>query len=577
MCMPKACYLMIILALFIFSCNQKNTEKFEYEIRFETSLGKETSTYKEMMNFYKAAKKFSNKVELKEMGKTDSGLPLHVVTFSNQTSSTKPFNILINNGIHPGESDGIDASMLLLKELINAEIKLPENIILHIIPSYNLGGMLNRNSTSRANQSGPKAYGFRGNARNYDLNRDFLKMDTKNTAAFAEIFHQISPEIFIETHVSNGADYQYTLTHLITQHNKLRHGLGKFTEDTFRPELEENIQAKNMLITPYVNVFGRMPNSGFSQFFDAARYSTGYTALWNTLGLMIETHMLKPYKQRVIQTKSMLESIIQISGKYKDVIQNLRHKNFDRFENDNYYHFNYTIDSSKYDILNFKGYKAEYVESEVTNQPRLKYFSDQPQTFPVNYYNHYRAQDSIQIPDYYVISKAWENVLYRLKCNNVEFQEIENDTNIDVKTYKIDTYNTYNSAYEGHYLHYNTKVKTKSEKMNFKKGDILISTNQKSRRYILETLEPELKDSFFNWNFFDSILQQKEGFSAYVFEEYAKDFLAENPDTNLAFQNKKEADENFKNNPNAQLDWIYKKSPLYEEAHLRYPVFRVFN
>lgn len=298
--------------------------------------------------------------------------------------------------------------------------------------------MLNCNSTNRANQNG--------------------------LAAFAEFFHQINPEIYIETHVSNGDDYQYTLTHLTTQHNKLRHGLGKFTEDTFRPELEENIRAKNLLITPYVNVFGRTPNSGFSQFFDAARYSTGYTALWNTLGLMIETQMLKPYKQRVSETKSMLESIIQIFGKYKDVIQNLRHKNFESFENDNYYHFNYAIDSTQYNILNFKGYKAEYVESEVTNQPRLKYYADQPQTFPINYYNQYSAQDSIQIPDYYVISKVWKKVSNRLKQNKVEFQVIENDTIIDVKTYKIEAYDTYNSPYEGHYPHYNNKVKTISEK-----------------------------------------------------------------------------------------------------------------
>jgi hypothetical protein len=573
----KVLYLMIILAFLNVSCKEESSEKFDYKIRFESTNGRETATYDEMMEFYQAAAKFSTKVELKAMGRTDSGMPLHLVTFTNRISTEKPLNILINNGIHPGESDGIDASMLLLRDLINTEVKLPENVILHIIPSYNLGGMLNRNSTTRANQNGPEAYGFRGNARNYDLNRDFIKMDTKNMAAFAEIYHQTDPDVYVETHVSNGADYQYTLTHLITQHNKLRYDLGDFTENSFRPELEKNIRTKGLMITPYVNVFGRTPDSGFNQFFDAARYSTGYTAFWNTLGLMIETHMLKPYQQRVVQTKSMLESIIDISGEHKDRIQSLRNINFERFENDEYYHFNYAIDSTKYQVLDFKGYKAEYIESEVTNLPRLKYFSDQPKTFPVKYYNHYQAQDSVQIPNHYIISSAWETVLERLDQNQVEYREIDNDTTIRVKTYRIAGLDTYNSAYEGHYLHFNTKVKSIEENINFKKGDIIIPTQQKSRRYIIETLEPELKDSFFNWNFFDSILQQKEGFSTYVFEEYAQSFLSANPLIASEFQEKKKTDNDFNESGYLKLNWIYKKSPLYEKAHLRYPVFRVFN
>jgi hypothetical protein len=290
---------MIILAFLSTSCHNKTSDKFNNTIKFEISNGKETATNDEMLAFYKGATEFSNKVKIQTYGKTDCGLPLHVVTYGKNDSGASNLNLLINNGIHPGESDGIDASMLLLKDLINKEFDLPEGIMVHIIPAYNLGGMLNRNSTTRANQNGPEAYGFRGNARNYDLNRDFIKMDTDNAKAFAEIYHKINPDVYVETHVSNGADYQYTLTHLITQHNKLGHDLGQFTYNTFTPELEQEIRSKNLLITPYVNVFGRTPEEGFSQFFDAPRYSTGYTTIWNTLGLMIETHMLKPYDKRV--------------------------------------------------------------------------------------------------------------------------------------------------------------------------------------------------------------------------------------------------------------------------------------
>ncbi|RRO15256.1 M14 family metallopeptidase [Flavobacteriaceae bacterium 14752] len=565
------------LFLIFYSCDTTKSKKFDYNIRFEYSNGKETATYDEMIAFYQSAEENSPFVNIETCGKTDSDLPLHLVTYAKNSSPEKPLHLLINNGIHPGEPDGIDASMLLLRDLINEKIELPNNVILHIIPAYNLGGMLNRNSTTRANQNGPKDYGFRGNARNYDLNRDFIKMDTKNMEAFAEIYHNINPDVYVETHVSNGADYQYTLTHLLTQHNRLGHGLGEFIEKEFKPELEQNLRDKDLWITPYVNVFGRTPEAGFSQFLDSPRYSTGYTSLWNTLGLMIETHMLKPYDERVYKTKAMLESIIELSAQHQDQIKSKREENFKTFNNDSFYKFDYVVDSTQFETLDFKGYEAKYINSKITDQKRLKYDTTQPFVKPVKYYNHYKAKDSLRIPDYYIVKAAWKKVIEKLNINQVKMQQLEKDTLIKVERYRIKDYKTVNSPYEGHYLHYNTEVITIKDSVLIKKGDWLIPTQQRGIKYIVDVLEPELKDSFFNWNFFDSILQRKEGFSAYVFEDYAEEFLKNNPDVNLDFIMKKTSDEAFRNNAYAQLSWLYQQSPLYEKAHLNYPIFRVFD
>ena len=146
-----------------------------------------------------------------------------------------------------------------------------------------------------------------------------------------------------------------------------------------------------------------------------------------------------------------------------------------------------------------------------------------------------------------------------------------------VEGYRISDYNTYTSAYEGHYPHYNTKVTSTQLDLEVKPGDVLIPTRQNGIKYILETLEPEMNDSFFNWNFFDTVLQQKEGFSSYVFEDYAYDYLNTNPEVLEEFNALKLQDEDFNNSAYAQLNWIFKKSPLYEKAHLNYPVYRVFN
>jgi len=569
--------LAFITFFYSLSCAEQPKEKFDFTLSFEKSNGTETATYEEMQAFYESAVKNSSKVKIKTYGATDIGLPLQVVSFQNSKADENTLHLLINNGIHPGESDGIDASMLMLKDIINEKIDFPDNVALHIIPSYNLGGMLNRNSTTRANQNGPKAYGFRGNARNFDLNRDFIKMDTDNMKSFAEIYHDIDPDVYVETHVSNGADYQYTLTHLITQHNKLGHHLGEYTNNQFRPLIEKSLNDKNLIITPYVNVYRRTPFQGFSQFYDSPRYSTGYTALWNTLGLMIETHMLKPYDKRVISTKAMLESLVEISSTESEKIKSLRHENFEYYQKAKQYHFNYKVDSTKYEILKFKAYDAEYIESEITGKTRLKYNADEPVQKDVKYYNHFQTTDSLMIPDFYIVKASWKAVINRLKTNHIKMKPLQNDSIVNVESIHIENYKTYSSAYEGHYPHYDTKAIYTTEKLEFNQGDFLIPTKQKGMRYIIETLEPEPKDSFFNWNFFDTVLQQKEGFSAYVFEDYAFKLLKNNPELNQEFLEKKATDKNFNDSARLQLRWIYEHSPLYEKAHLRLPVFRVFN
>src|SRR5690606_35704115 len=286
---------------------------------FEKSKGFETATYQETVDYYKHLAETYPEIYIDSIGETDAGMPLHIVTLNPDAEldfksiQKNKAILLINNGIHAGESDGIDATMMLYRDIAQGKIEAPKHTVLVTIPIYNVGGSLNRNSTTRTNQNGPKAYGFRGNARDYDLNRDFIKCDTKNARTFAQIYHLVQPDVFIDNHVSNGADYQYALTHLFTQHDKLGGNLGNYLNTEMMPALEEKLAKKDWDITPYVNVFNQVPEVGFSQFMDSPRYSTGYTALWNVLGMMVETHMLKPYKQRVEGTYELMLSMIEIT------------------------------------------------------------------------------------------------------------------------------------------------------------------------------------------------------------------------------------------------------------------------
>ncbi|MFK7833858.1 MAG: M14 family metallopeptidase [Winogradskyella sp.] len=581
---------LLILLLFITSCadktgqqdsKQKNVD-FDFTTIFEKSKGLETATYDETIQYYKDLADTYSEISIRDIGETDSGKPLHIATLNMNNSGndyetlrTNNRIILINNGIHPGESDGIDATMMLFRDFVQGKIDAPKNTILVTIPIYNVGGSLNRNSTTRTNQNGPKAYGFRGNARNYDLNRDFIKSDTKNAKTFAQIFHLVQPDVFIDNHVSNGADYQYTLTHLFTQHNKLGGPLGAFMHTEIMPTLEQKLEAKSWDITPYVNVFNRTPDSGFTQFLDTPRYSTGYTTLFNTVGMMIETHMLKPYKQRVEGTYELMKSMIEITEEQGDKIAQLRKEQSALWSAGQSYPLAWTVDTTKSSILKFKGYEGNMIPSELTGAKRLKYDRSKPFTKDITYQNYFKATDTVTIPKAYIIPQGWHNVMDVLRLNNVEFVPLKNDTILTVESYKIANYKTRTSAYEGHYLHYNTTVKSSDEKITFKKGDYLISTNQKAIRYLLETLEPTAPDSFFNWNFFDTILQQKEGFSPYVWEDKAQQLLKENPTLQIEYNVKISYDEDFANNWYAQLDWLHKQSKNYEKEHLQYPVYRI--
>ena len=574
---------LFVFVLLAYGCQSKqHTTQFDFTTSFERSGGMETATYKEIIQFYENLANTYPSIALYEMGPTDSGEPLHVVAFNSEGISfgefTKPMEknvLLINNGIHPGESDGIDATMMLMRDYAKGKLTPPKNTVITAIPIYNIGGALNRNSGTRTNQNGPKEYGFRGNARNFDLNRDFIKTDTKNAKSFQELFHKIDPEAFIDNHVSNGADYQYTLTHLFTQHNKMGGAMGTFLYNEFQPALEDSISKKGWDITPYVNVFNRTPDQGFSQFMDYPRYSSGYTTLFNTLGMMVETHMLKPYKQRVEGTYEWMVSFINVMDEQATTIRTLRDNASESYEPGNKYPLQWQVDSSKTTNLKFKGYEGRMIESDLTGAQRLKYFRDKPYEKDITYYNHFKATKEIIIPSYYVIPQGQWPVIESLQNNSIEMTTLEKDTLIKVEVYHIVDYQTFNRAYEGHYPHYDTEVSVTLEKVAFRKGDYLVSTQQKGVRFLLETLEPSSIDSFFNWNYFDAILQQKEGFSPYVWEDKAKELLQQQPELSKRFEAKKKSESDFNSNWFSQLDWIHKQSTHYETSHLRYPIVRM--
>lgn len=572
-----------LFLFFLFSCHlpQKQSSNMQSLITpFEKDSSK-TATYPEIVDFYTKLASASPFISLQESGETDAGKPLHTVVFSTEGVFTpeearkrNKCILFINNGIHPGEPEGIDATMMLLRDLCAPRFRdMLRDIVIVVIPVYNVDGCLNRGSFSRANQNGPEAYGFRGNAQNLDLNRDFIKCSSLNALSFNRIFAVWSPDLFIDNHTSNGADYPYTMTLIPTQHNKIAPDLGAFLEGKLLPFLYKEMEKKKWEMIPYVNSDGS-PDGGIYGFMDHPRYSTGYAALHHTIGFMPETHMLKPFPDRVWSTYAFMESAIGFLHLHGPELMTVRKAAIRQTMDAKELPVQWVLDENQRDSIRFKGYEAKYKKSEVSGFDRLYYDRSLPYDKEIPFWNVFKPTLNIRIPEFYILPQAYREVRERLAANGVQFITLEKDSLISVEMYYIRDFQTTSRPYEGKYLHSNVKVEPVTRQVLFHQGDLLIPTAQPLKRYIIETLEPQATDSFFAWGFFDGILQQKEHFSDYVFEDLAADLLRKHPELRTQLENAKTSDPKLAASGEAQLEWVYKHSVYYEGTHGLYPVGR---
>tara|TARA_Y100000385_G_scaffold95875_1_gene99266 strand:+ start:26 stop:955 length:930 start_codon:yes stop_codon:yes gene_type:complete len=305
----------------------------------------------------------------------------------------------------------------------------------------------------------------------------------------------------------------------------------------------------------------------------------GYTALFNTMSFTIETHMLKAFNNRTQATLSFLKNTITWISENSSEIENAREAAFKHDQSLVEFPFNYQLTDKKDSIL-FKGYAHSYTISELTGMTRLKYHQDQPFEKYIPFFKTYAPKNKLDIPDYYIVGQQCTEVISRLKANGVKFEKdpsiLYNYKKAKMEQYKTTKFKSKNRPYEGHFLHSNIEIDLVNPlQVMLKEGDVLISTDQRNSRFIISVLEPEMPDSYFAWNFFDSYVQQKEYFSSYVFEDKALEILDKDKELKNRFEKKKAKDKKFRENGSAQLYFIYQNSDYYEPTHNLLPLFRI--
>ena len=555
---------------------------------YEAGNQNQTTSWDACIAFYtQLATLFPQVLKFEIIGYSDAGRPIHagVVTadgvFDRQQLKKDQRPVFFNNnGIHPGEPEGIDACMALVRDFCLQESRraaMGKTVFL-FIPIYNVDGCLNRQNTSRVNQDGPEQFGFRGNSLHLDLNRDFIKCDSLNAQVFNRFFSEWSPDVMVDTHTSNGADYQYTMTLIQTQTDKLGGELGLFLRDTMLPAIYHEMQERGWPTCPYVNPVKDIPDHGIEDFLETPRFSTGYAALHQTIGFMPETHMLKPFADRYASMRALIETVLGLTIRHANQIQVLRSEARKAFVRQSDVAVSWRADHGQPSSFYFKGYQAQYSPSRLGNYTRLSYDRQQAWEKPIPYFNHFVPDVVVRRPLAYLIPQSWRAVLQRLQWNGVVLHEIKQAATVHAQTYKIRHVSSRPNAYEGHLFHDQVSLDCQSAEIHAQAGDLLLILDQPQARYAIETLEPEAHDSFFRWGFFNSVLEKKEAYSDYVFEDTALDILQTEEATRIAFEQWKKDNSTLLNHQEAVLDFIFSHCQRFREPEWRrYPVVRLMN
>lgn len=570
-------YFLTVVAVLLISVNSIAQIQLKYKEN-------KTVTYDEAIEAYAYLDKQYEEAKLFEEGKTDIGKPLHLFVISKD----KDFNpesirknnkriILINNGIHPGEPCGVDGSILFAKTILSDKkySKMLDDVVICIIPVYNIGGWLNRSEYWRPQQPGPEECGFRGNAKNLDLNRDFIKADTKNAKAITTIFHEWQPDVFLDTHTTNGSDHAYVITLVTNNKDQYDADLGEFSKNEFEQSLFNLMKKTEYEMIPYINWVHSNPENGIIEHVTNGNFSSGYGSLFNTISFMTENHVYKLFEDRVESVYQFELCLLKTVYEFSDEIAEKRREAIQKTKQKENFVLTMTVDSTKFDSFEFTGYKYIAKKNKVTGLMWKEYDHDSVYTKTIPFYRYFEEDIVVKKPAYYIIPQAWEEAIERMKLNTVQISRLTKDTILNVEVYYIENNQKSERQYNGHIANENFEVNSTDQSIQYYKGDYVVKTNQVTNNYIVQVLELQSEISFFRWNFFDPILERREYLTYNGFEDEAIEWLNENPELKADLEQRKKGDEQFANNHYMQMWFIFQNSPYYEKTHNRYPVTRL--
>jgi hypothetical protein len=555
---------------------------------FEKTNYLETPRYDETVNYFRMLSDASDYATMFSFGVSPQGRDLWCVAVSKDNDfrpvdlagRTKPV-ILIVNGIHSGEIGGKDASMILLREiLITRESEyILDNVDILVVPIFSVDGHERFGPYNRINQNGPNEMGWRTTAQNLNLNRDWMKADAPEMQAMLKLIDYWNPDFIIDTHSTNGADYQYTITYILETRGNIYRETGKWLSESFIPYMERYIEDKGYLVFPYVTMrqwFAGI-ESGLTRGVSTPRFSSGYAAIRNRPGITVETHMSKPYEDRVYSTKAMIESVLEYAYTHPERLLDLNRSadwvSIEKYyRNKEYLPLNFRL-TDRYREKPFKGIEAIREKSSIANAEIIRYTGN-PIEKTVRFYDEIEVTDSVTVPPVYIIPKEWSDIAERMRLHGINVEKLAEETTLRVTRYRFTDVEYASSSYEGR-QRVEVNYETYRERVTMPEGTYVIPTDQRTVRVIAHLLEPKSPDSFLRWGFFNTIFERKEYFELYVMEPIAREMIEENPLLPSEFEQWLEENPDARDNPYQRLYFFYQRSPYYDDQYNVYPVMRV--
>jgi hypothetical protein len=539
---------------------------------------KTTPRYDETVAYLQRLVKAAPQLKLVSLGRSAEGRDVWMVIASKERAFTpeamrrsgKPV-VLAQGGIHAGEIDGKDAGLMLLRDLTvrGTQRTLLDRVNLLFVPIFNVDGHERVSRYSRINQRGPEIAGWRTNARNLNLNRDYMKADAEEMQAMIRAIATWQPDVYLDLHVTDGADYQYDITFGWNGTAGHSPAISRWLDSHYRGPVDAHLRAQGHIPGPLI--FTDDPLSGVGSGQSDPRLSNGYGDARHIASILLENHSLKPYDQRVLGTYVFLEQSLRTIGEKASSLREAL--DADRRRRPEAVPLSWRVPAGqKSDEIEILGITSRKTLSPVTGDVRIEWLG-QPVTSRAPLRRSTEVVTSVKPAKAYWVPAAWREVIARLDLHGIPYEKLTEAREIDVTMVRLVDPKYAASQFEGH-VRATATEHPERRRERFPAGSVRVPTDHPLGTLATLLLEPSSPDSLFQWGFFNSMLSPTEYVESYIMEPMAEAMLKEDPKLADEFEMKLESDPAFRGDSRARLQWFYERTPWYDERAWLYPVAR---
>jgi len=423
------------------------------------------------------------------------------------------------------------------------------------------------------NQRGPRVQGWRTNARNLNLNRDYTKADTGEMQAMLRALNDYDPDLYVDIHVTDGIDYQYDITYGFNGELGWSPHAARWMTEHLRPAVDGALTEMGHVPGPLIFAAdSRDITRGIYSWTASPRFSHGYGDARHLPTLLVENHSLKPYRQRVLGTYVLLRELLELLADQGEGLQRATAR--DRADRPEEVVLTRKMGDAVPDSMLFHAVSEETRLSPISGRPEAMW-TGHPYDVTIPVLEPREPDQVARVPKAYVVPAAWAGLSDILDLHGIQYEVIEGSRRLKVERDRLPEAHVEDAPFEGHMRVSPGPATAERERVEFAPGSLIVSTDQPLGVLVTMLFEPQSQDSFLQWGYFLEILQRTEYFEDYVMVPMARSMLDEDPALSRAFQKKLLTDSDFAGDPRARLGFFYQKTPYYDRRWKLYPVGRL--